>query len=154
MPRYHQGKFKPRNPKKYMGDVTNIVYRSGWELKLMNYLDTHGNVTKWGSETLVIPYVSPLDNRIHRYFTDFYVERINRETSKKEVIIIEVKPKAQTTPPDFTKKMTKAGGIRKSYIREVKTWGVNEAKWKAAKAYCDDRGWVFQIMSEKELGIK
>lgn len=34
------------------------------------------------------------------------------------------------------------------------TWGVNEAKWKAAEEYCKDRGWKFIIMTEHELGIK
>lgn len=153
MPKYHQGKFKPKHPKKYIGDPSNIVYRSGWELKLMRYLDAHDHVMRWGSEELIIPYLSPIDNRIHRYYTDFYVERLNRD-KKKEVLVIEVKPKAQTIEPDFTKKMTKKGGIRKSYLREVKTWGINKAKWEAAQSYCDDRGWKFQIMTEHELGIK
>lgn len=154
MPKYHQGKFKPKNPGKYIDkDVSNIVYRSGWELKLMRHLDRHPNVTRWGSEVLVIPYYSPIDGKMHRYFTDFYVERLNKD-GKKDVLVIEVKPKKETIEPDFTKKMTKKGSIRKSYLREVKTWGVNKAKWEAADAYCKDRGWTFQIMTEHELGIK
>ena len=154
MAKYKQGKFKPRNPGKYIGDVSDITYRSGWESKLMHYLDRHESVLRWGSEELIIPYRSPIDNRIHRYFTDFYVEQLNSHTKKKEVLVIEVKPKAQTIEPDFTKRMTKKGGIRKAYLREVKTWGINRAKWDAAEAYCKDRGWNFQILTEYELGIK
>ena len=81
----YQGKFKPKNPSKYKGDPTNIVYRSSWELKLMMYLDTHPNVLKWGSEEIVIPYESPVDGRMHRYFPDFFVEQINTEGKKEKI---------------------------------------------------------------------
>tara|TARA_R110000803_G_scaffold210224_1_gene281472 strand:- start:15 stop:458 length:444 start_codon:yes stop_codon:yes gene_type:complete len=145
----YQGKFKPQNPRKYMGDCTNIVYRSHWELKLMSYLDKHPKVTNWASEEVVIPYKSPIDGRWHRYFPDFYVEQINK-SNKKEKILIEVKPKYQTVPPAVQsgKKPTKR------YINEVKTWGINKAKWEAAGEFCLDKGWKFQIMHEDHLGIK
>lgn len=149
----YQGKFKPKNPLKYKGDPTNIVYRSSWELKLMMYLDSHPNVIKWGSEEIIIPYESPVDGRMHRYFPDFFVEQINRE-GKKEKILIEVKPKAQTIAPNPNTKLTPKGMINKRYINEVMTYGVNQAKWKAAQEVCNDRGWKFQIMTEIELGIK
>jgi hypothetical protein len=136
-----------------MGDPTNIIYRSGWELKLMSYLDKHPDVLKWASEEMFIPYRSPIDGKVHRYFPDFYVEQLNRE-KRKEKILIEVKPKYQTMPPDVSKKLTPKGTISKTFIREVKDWGVNQAKWKAAKEYCADRGWRFQIMHEDHLGIK
>jgi len=32
--KYTQGFFKPKYPEKYKGDPTNIVYRSGYELKI------------------------------------------------------------------------------------------------------------------------
>lgn len=153
MGRYRQGKFKPSNPKKYIGDTSNITYRSGWELKLMGFLDRQSNVIRWGSEELIIPYISPIDGRMHRYYTDFIVERINSD-KKKEVVVIEVKPAAQTRAPDATNSKTKRGKPRKRFLKEVQTWGVNSAKWKAAEEYCKDRGWQFIIMTEKELGIK
>ena len=149
----YQGKFKPKNPSKYLGDPTNIIYRSGWELKLMLYLDAHPNVLRWGSEEVIIPYRSPIDGRIHRYYPDFFVEQINKD-KKKERILIEVKPKAQTKAPDVSKKMTPKGMISKRYLTEVATYGVNQAKWKAAEEFCADRGWKFQLMTEVELGIK
>jgi hypothetical protein len=153
MAKYYQGRFKPKNPKKYMGDPTNIIYRSGWEFKLMRYLDAHPDVLEWGSEELIVPYRSPIDGRMHRYFPDFLVKQINR-SKKRETVLIEVKPKAQTVPPDISKKNTSKGNISRRYINEVKTWGVNQAKWEAAEEFCKDRGWKFQIMHEGHLGIK
>lgn len=143
----YQGFFKPKNPQKYRGDPTNIIYRSRWELKLMMYLDTHDEVVSWGSEEVVIPYRSPVDGRMHRYFVDFVVTKINKD-GKKETALIEVKPAIQTKPP------TKPQKVTKRYINEVFTWGVNEAKWKAATEFCKDRGWSFHIFTEQELGIK
>ena len=153
MTKYYQGRFKPKHPKKYMGDPTNIIYRSGWEFKLMRYLDSHPNVLQWGSEELVIPYRSPIDGRMHRYFPDFLVKQINKY-GKRETILIEGKPKAQTMPPDVSKIKTKTGQTSRRYINEVKTWGINQAKWQAAQEYCKDRGWKFQIMHEGHLGVK
>ena len=143
----YQGKFTPKNKGKYKGDPTNIVYRSGYELKLMSYLDKNPNVIKWSSEEVIVPYISPIDGRRHRYFPDFLVTVINRE-GIKETLLIEVKPKVQTVPPEKKKRITKR------YINEVTTWGVNQAKWKAAEEYALDRGWKFTIFTEDELGIK
>lgn len=143
----YKGYFKPKNPKKYKGDPTNIIYRSSWECKLMIRLDEDPNVISWGSEEIIIPYRSPIDNKIHRYFVDFIVTKINKE-GIKETILIEVKPEKQTKPPKIQKNITR------KYITEVKTWGVNEAKWKAAKEFCADRKYKFIILTEHELGIK
>ena len=146
----NKGFFKPRNPQKYKGDPTNIIYRSGWELKFMLYLDSRSDVLQWSSEEIIVPYRSPVDGRPHRYFVDFLVTTINKD-GKKETTLIEIKPAAQTKPP-----VLKEGTSPKSrkYINEVFTWGVNQAKWKAATAYCADRGWSFKILTENELGIK
>jgi len=119
----------------------------------MRYLDSHPKVLEWGSEELIVPYRSPIDGRVHRYFPDFLVKQINKN-GIKETILIEVKPKAQTIPPDISKKSTGKGNVSRKYINEVKTWGINQAKWKAAEDYCKDRGWKFQIMHEGHLGIK
>ena len=142
----YQGIFRPRNPQKYKGNPSNIIYRSLWELKLMRYLDDHPDVLGWGSEEIVIPYRSPIDGKLHRYFPDFIVKKRNKDGTTSTVII-EVKPRAQTIEPKVQKKATKR------YINEVMTWGVNQAKWKAAENFCKDRNWRFQLMTEKELGI-
>lgn len=137
-----RGFFKPKNPKKYKGDPTNIVYRSSWELKLMRYLDTHPDVVQWASEEFCIPYRSPVDSRIHRYFPDFWMK-----SADGKVTVIEVKPAVQTKEPK------KPSRITRRYVSEVMEYGKNQAKWKAAEEFCADRGWNFQIMTEKQLGI-
>jgi hypothetical protein len=143
----YSGKFSPKNPQKYRGDFTNIVYRSTWECRVMTWLDNNDSIIEWGSEELVIPYRSPVDNRVHRYFPDFYV-KVKQKDDTIRVMILEVKPARQTRPPEKKKKVTK------QYIQEVVTWGVNEAKWKAATEFCLDRGWTFKILTEHDLGLK
>lgn len=144
MPKYHQGLFKPKNPSKYKGDPTNIVYRSGWELRLMSHFDLHPQVLWWSSEERIVPYRSPIDNRVHRYFPDFLIH-VQRNQSESQTIMIEVKPSSQTKEPAQKNK------INKKYINEVYAWGVNQAKWKAAEEYCRDRGWSFKVMTEREI---
>ena len=150
----YKGKFKPKYPDKYKGNPTNVIYRSLWERNLMRYLDQHPKVLQWSSEEFFIPYRSPLDNRVHRYFPDFWVRKINTH-GVEEQVVIEVKPYAQTKAPDINKKhATPTGRVSRRYLREVATYGVNEAKWKAAREFCADRRWKFQIITEKELSGK
>lgn len=146
MTKYHQGRYKPQNPQKYKGDPTNIIYRSSWELKAMRLFDLNQSVLEWSSEEIVIPYISPKDNRPHRYFCDFFIKMRNRN-NQIENVLIEIKPLSQTKPPIKGKRLTKG------FINEVLTYGVNQAKFQAAEAFCDKKGWRFQIMTEKELGI-
>lgn len=143
----YKGVFKPRNPIKYKGDAHNIIYRSRWELVFMKWLDENSDVLEWASEELIIPYRSPIDGRMHRYFPDFWVKKVNRE-GKVDCAVIEIKPFKQTQEPTPQKKLTKR------YLSEVQTWGVNSAKWKEARRYCDGRNWEFVIITEKELGLK
>ena len=143
----YRGKYQPSYPKKYKGDPTNIVYRSLWERKFMNYCDLNENVLEWGSEELALPYRSPLDNRIHRYFPDFYI-KVRESNGQIQKYIIEVKPKKQTIEPKVQKKKTRG------YIYEVREWARNQAKWKVAPEFCEDRQWKFKIITEDELGIK
>ena len=144
----YNGKYYPRYPKKYKGDPTNIVYRSLWERKFMNYCDLTENVSEWQSEEFWIPYRSPIDNRVHRYFPDFYI-KYKDSSGKRRSVVIEVKPKSQTKmPPQNPKKRTK------SWAYSVRTYAVNQAKWIAAREFCKDRNIEFKIMTEHELGIK
>ena len=144
----YKGKFRPNNPNKYKGDPSNIIYRSRWELKFMGYLDSHDNVLEWSSEEFCIPYVSPIDGKRHRYFPDFWVKKKDRD-GKIVCDLIEVKPYKQTQPPTVME-----GKPTRRYLNEVMTWGVNSAKWKAAREYCKDKGWNFVIITEKELGLQ
>lgn len=142
----YKGPFRPKNPEKYKGDPTNIVYRSRWELMVMQKLDAHPDVLEWSSEEINIRYRSPIDNKIHRYFPDFYMKRKGQD-GKIESFLIEVKPKAQTKPPKVQNKPTRR------YINEVATWGINSAKWAAAEEFCKDRGWTFMKITEDDLGL-
>ena len=142
----YSGLFKPKHPEKYVGDPTNIVYRSSWEAKVMSWLDNNDSIITWASEELFIPYISPVDNRWHRYFPDFLV-KFRTKDNKLSTMMLEVKPKNQTAQPDPQKRKTK------QFINEVKTWGVNQAKWKAASEYCLDRGWEFKLITEDHLGL-
>ena len=135
----YKGKFRPKNRSKYKGDPDNITYRSLWERQVMKSLDENPNIVEWASEEIVIPYRSPIDGKMHRYFPDFYVK-----TSIGEQWLIEVKPKVQTKPPKKSKS-------RSRYLREVKTWGVNQAKWEAAESICKKHGWKWNIWTEDEI---
>lgn len=140
---YHQGRFTPKNPQKYLGDATNVIFRSSWELKLMIGLDLHTSVLAWGSEEIVIPYYWEGDGKPHRYFPDFIA--VMKTPNGNVKYLIEVKPHAQTLEP-------KRGNKReKTFINEVTTYSKNKAKWLAAESYCADRGWVFKIVTEKDL---
>lgn len=140
----YSGKFKPKNYKKYKGDPTKIFYRSLWERKFMNYCDNNPAIIEWGSEEIIIPYRSPIDKRVHRYFPDFYIKYVNtRGQSIRE--IIEVKPKKQTLPPKEQKRKTK------KFLNEIATYAVNQAKWKAAEEFCADRRMSFRILTEEHL---
>jgi len=143
----YKGKFRPKYPNKYLGDPTNIIYRSSWERQCMVYFDSNPNIVKWGSEEVIVPYRSPMDGRYHRYFVDFIV-KAKQADGTIGVTLVEVKPFKQTKPPEIQK------GKTKRYLNEVTTYLVNEAKWKAAEQYCKDKKWNFQIITEKELGRK
>ena len=142
----YSGIFTPKNPQKYSGDPTNIIYRSSWECRMMTWLDKNPSIINWASEELVVPYISPVDNRWHRYFPDFLV-KVRGQDGKVKIMMLEVKPKKQTQPPKTPKRKSK------QFINEVMTYGVNQAKWKYATEYCLDRGWEFRIITEDHLGL-
>ena len=143
----YKGRYRPSNPKKYKGDSSNIIYRSLWERKFMVYCDNQTKILEWGSEEIVLPYRSPIDNKVHRYFPDFYI-KVKESNGKIKRYIIEIKPKKHTVEPKMKKKKTKG------YIYEVYEYAKNQAKWKAAEEFCKDRMWEFKVLTEDELGIK
>ena len=142
----YKGFFKPVNPSKYRGDPTNVIYRSSWELRCMKYFDHNPNIVEWSSEEMFVPYKSPIDGKWHRYFPDFIIKG-KQPSGQMQTIMIEVKPYKQTLSPVPQKRKTKR------YLYEVKTFAINTYKWEAAKSFCDDRKWKFQILTEKELKI-
>jgi len=142
--KYHQGKFSPKNPEKYIGDSTKIFYRSGWEKKTMLFFDNNESILEWGSEEIIIPYLSPVDNRIHRYFPDFVVVSKSAD-GKINRYLVEVKPKAQTLPPKMKKKATPR------MLTEIMTYEVNQAKWAAAEHWCKTKKMSFLILTEEHI---
>ena len=144
---YNKSKYKPQYPNKYKGDPTNIICRSSWERKFARYCDLNENVLEWQSEEFCIPYRSPIDNKVHRYFPDFFI-KYKDANGRIKSSLIEVKPLRQCAPPPKPKRQTK------KYLGEAFEYAKNQAKWAAAKEYCKDRMWEFKVLTEKELGIK
>ena len=140
----YKGKYKPSHPEKYNGDPTNIIYRSLWERKFCVYCDTNEKIIEWSSEEKAIPYRSPIDGKIHRYFPDFLIKVKESDGSIKKYVI-EIKPSKQTVPPQKPKRQTK------QYISEVYEYAKNQSKWEAAREWCADRGYEFKVITEKEL---
>ncbi len=141
MAKSYRGLYKPTNPKKYVGNTQQIVYRSLLERRFMRYCDLNKDILYWASEELPVRYYSPLDKKYHRYFPDFIVKTVNNDK-----YMIEIKPSRQAVKPKPPKKKTK------SYMRESFEYIKNQAKWQAAKAYCEDKGMQFKIITEKDLG--
>jgi hypothetical protein len=143
----YKGKFNPADPSKYVGNPRNIIYRSLWERQCMVYFDRNENVLEWSSEELVIPYLSPLDGKVHRYYPDFLVKI--KKGQMTETRIIEIKPSKFLVAP-----VKNPARKTKSYLYEVREWGRNNAKWDAAQNFCDERGWIFDVWTEKTLGMR
>ena len=143
----YSGKFKPKNPKKYNGNPSKIVYRSSWEARCMNYFDQNDNIIWWASEEVIVPYKHPMDGRYHRYFPDFII-KVRQKNGQSKTMMIEIKPEYQKIGPKKQKRKTQR------YIKEVVTYAVNQAKWEAAEDYCADRRWEFKVLTENDLGIK
>jgi hypothetical protein len=144
--KYYKGRYKPRNPSKYRGDVMNITYRSHWEFQLFRWLDTQSFVVGWSSEEVIIPYRCKTDGQMHRYFVD-----VKLTFSDGRTLLVEVKPAKETAPPKKPARKTA------KYITEVMTYAKNMSKWESALEYAADRGWVFEIWTEdvlRKLGIK
>jgi len=138
---YHKGFFKPLYPEKYMGNPKSIIYRSHWEFVFLRKLDSDPDVIKYASEEFSIKYYSPVDKRVRRYFPDMYYE-----TKSGEKYLVEIKPEYQCIPPKS--KNTKN---QRKLLSEMKTFSVNQAKWAAAKQWCEERNIKFKILTEKQL---
>ena len=142
----YKGKFTPKHPEKYVGDVKNIVYRSLWERNTFRWIDANTSIEYWAAESVIVPYVCETDKKVHRYYMDLWFR-----TRDGKNYMIEIKPKKQTQPPKTPKRKTRR------YIKESLTYVKNQSKWKAASEFALDRGWTFEVWTEdtlKQLGIK
>ena len=136
----YSGVYTVRNRKKYKGDPDKVVYRSLWEKHAFNWCDKNKDIVGWSSEEVVIPYRWDVDKKGHRYFPDLKITFKNGKT-----ILVEIKPAKETEKPNFPGKKTKR------YLNESMTYVKNINKWEAAKSYCKDRKWEFEIWTEHTL---
>ena len=140
-----QGKFRPRNPEKYKGDYGNILYRSSWELKFMEWCDSNSQIICWGSEETRVRYFDPVRKKTRTYFPDFYV-KLERHDGVIVEELVEVKPAKQVRGPVQNPKRKS-----KAWLSEVYTYTTNMAKWKAAAEWCEDRGMSFRLITEHDI---
>lgn len=139
----YKSKFIPKNPQKYVGNPANIICRSLWERTFCKYLDENTNIIRWSSEELQIPYVSPVDNRVHMYYPDFLFEA--KKGNTVETVVVEIKPEKQTKEPIAGKKS------KKTYLTETLQYQINKSKWESARNFCEKNGWKFVVLTEKNL---
>ena len=142
-----KSRYTPIYPSKYQGNTKHIICRRSWERKFCQWCDMNNSIISWASEEFSIPYISPKDNRVHKYYPDYLI-KVKEKNDKIKTYVVEVKPYKQTMPPKTPKRKTK------SYLTECVTYAVNQAKWKAAKEFCEDHRIEFKVVTEKELGIR
>lgn len=133
----YRTKFIPKNKTKYIGDSDKIVCRSLWERNICKFCDETPNVLKWSFEEIIVPYESPIDRKTHNYYPDFLIQFKN--SNGLQTWMVEVKPKKQTYLKENASK------------KEKMTWVINNAKWNAAKLYCNKNNMEFKIITEKEI---
>lgn len=138
-------KYNIQNKDKYKGNTENIWSRSSWELRIMKWFDDNNSIIWWSSEEIKIPYISPIDNKVHNYHPDF-IFQVKDKTGKLSIHMWEIKPYKQLSAP-IKRKNTKL------FIEETATFEINKAKWNAAKMFCLEYGWKFSIITEKDMGI-
>lgn len=146
---FRQGYFVPLRPEKYLGDPGKIIYRSSWERKFMSLCDTSDIVKSWSSEPISIPYLSPLDGRVHQYFVDFFCS-MNTGRGEDRKYLIEIKPKNQTV---LEAKSPRSFRSLEKYRKHLEVIVINKAKWNAAQDYAKSLGWEFKVWTEDNLGI-
>lgn len=136
--------FHPVNQDKYTGSYP-IISRSTWELAAMRYFDKCTACLSWGSESAVVRYLDPVKQKTRRYFIDFTAVFKTRDGSIKK-FLIEVKPSRQCVAPKPSKRKK-----AKTFLNESNTWKTNQAKWDAANKWAKSKGYIFLILTEKEL---
>ena len=146
----YKGKYRVNYPKKYKGDINEIIYRSSWELKFMQWCDKTPSIIEWNSECIVIPYYDPVQRKWRRYFPDFYL-KVRDINGRIVQHLVEVKPRRQIHGP---KRRTGTATRNKTYITEVNTFATNTAKWEAASEFCKDRKWEWTLVDEHDLQIR
>ncbi len=143
-----QGYFKPANPDKYVGDPTQIIFRSSWEFKFLKWCDSSPTIIAYSSEPVGILYYSPLDKRGHTYYIDFYIVTKDNDGNEQKWLI-EVKPNKYVKPPTAPDRMTNKQTA--NYVYAAKQYIINQAKFDAARDFAAQRGLKFGIITENFL---
>lgn len=146
---YRQGVFTPKNPEKYVGNVNQIIYRSGLERRYMYFFDNNPFIKSWCSEEVVVKYLFDGDGRYHRYYPDFIIE-METTSGKTKRVMIEIKPFSETQPPKMGKRKTPKA--LSNYRYQVEMFVKNQNKWEAARSYCQRNNMEFMILTEQDLG--
>ena len=137
-------KWKPLHPEKYEGDPTNIIVRSSWERRFLNWCDKNSTIISYSSEEFFIPYISALTpEKPRRYFPDAKIKV--RTPNGIKTYVVEIKPNKEKYPS--------TSKVKKTYLAETETFIINQCKWKYAKVWCKQRGYEFIILDEYDLGI-
>lgn len=134
--RYQQGYINPESCKKLFPGLQHdrIIYRSSYEKKFMTWLETHKTVKHWGSECFCIPYYYVVDEKMHKYYPDYFVE-----FEDGTCMVVEIKPSNQTKKP-----INENCWAYKEYVK-------NMCKWKATKEFCEAKGYKFKILTEQTI---
>lgn len=138
---FKKGIYYVKNPHKYMNKNGLPFCRSSWEYSFCSYLDNSPKVVKWASEPFSINYYDTVKHKQRKYFPDFFFTTI-----KGDSFLVEVKPKRETVKPRKGKNKSK-----KTMLYEAETWERNQCKWKSAIRFCEERGFIFKLITEKEL---
>jgi hypothetical protein len=140
-----QGYYLPLNPNKYVGDITTIIFRSSWELKFLQFCDTNSDILRYSSEPVAIPYYNPNDNKVHKYYVDFYIE-MRTETNRIRRMLIEVKPMKYIKIPVPSRNPTYKA--LKRFQSEMTRYITNNMKFEAARNFAREQGMEFGIITE------
>lgn len=135
--KFSQGRFVPKNPKKYIGK-TNAMWRSSWELSFMSFCDENASIINWASEPIRIPYKNPLTGKNSIYIPDFLISYVDKDGTQLTELI-EIKPNNQVTMENAKSSRDKAAVLQ------------NQAKWQMAAIFAKQNNIKFRIVTENDL---
>lgn len=145
---YKNGYYAIKNVEKYIGDPTQIIYRSSWERKFCVFCDHSPNIIKWSSEPFPIKYYNPIDKLTHEYNVDFYVKMVHNNGIIDDYLV-EIKPKHKLGKPEPPSKQTLKKLV--NYNAQAKEYVINSAKFAAANAFAAKMGYKFIVVTEDFL---
>lgn len=144
---FKQGYYKVNNVEKYAGDPRVVIYRSSWERKFMIMCDLNPQIIRWGSEPVEIRYLSPIDNKMHTYNVDFFIEVLDNDQQIMRYLV-EVKPSSQIDKePVLEGRLTEKKLLQHASL--TKAYHINQAKQRAAISWAADRGMKYIVLTEE-----